>query len=44
VPSTRLGTVGGSELVITSAGQGLRVGVSTLEHTYETAIPMALGE
>ena len=44
VPSTRLGTVGGSELVITSAGQRLRVGVSTLEHTYESAIPMALGE
>ncbi len=44
VPSTRLGTVGGSELVITAGGQGLRVGVATLEHTYESAIPTALGE
>ncbi len=44
VPATLLGTVGGSELGITSAGCSLRAGVAALEHEYESAIPRILGE
>jgi phosphoribosylformylglycinamidine synthase len=44
VPSTRLGTVGGSELVVTVAGRSLRADVAVLEGIYESAIPTIMGE
>ena len=44
VPSTRLGTVGGPEFMVTVAGRSLRADVATLERTYESAIPAIMGE
>ncbi len=44
VPATLLGVVGGSLLLITSAGRGLRAEVAALERVYESAIPRILGE
>ena len=44
VPCTQLGTVGGAELVLTTAGAGLRTPVAVLDEVYETALRRALGE
>jgi phosphoribosylformylglycinamidine synthase subunit PurL len=44
VPGNRLGVVGGSQLVIATAGRTLCVDVATLGHTYEAAIPSIMGE
>jgi phosphoribosylformylglycinamidine synthase subunit PurL len=44
VPATPLGIVGGSLLLITSAGRSLRAEVAALERVYESAIPRILGE
>ncbi|MCE5254666.1 MAG: phosphoribosylformylglycinamidine synthase subunit PurL [Actinomycetia bacterium] len=44
VPYTRLGTVGGADLVMTVGGAGLRASVAALDEVYESALRRALGE
>jgi|CXWL01.1.fsa_nt_gi phosphoribosylformylglycinamidine synthase len=43
VPAREIGETGGSELVVTAAGERLRQGVAELERIWEEALPRALG-
>lgn len=44
VPCTRIGTVGGSDLLISAVGRALQVGIAELDQAYESALPRAMGE
>ena len=41
---SRLGTVGGDELVLSAGGETVRVGLAAMEETYESALPRAMGD